>query len=165
VPIEYELHFEERGHQYTVDGRVVPSVTQVLEAGGLVNLAGIPPDLLGRVQERGRRVHKAAELLLRGELDWGSIGEEDAGYVLALDRFLSTQKYKPIAGTVEKPFYCREFDYCGTPDVVVEHIALRPRRTVQVLVDWKTGMMPAVRYQLAAYAISLKRFRCEIQAR
>jgi len=150
------LKFEEKGHRYTVDGRFVPSVTQVLEAAGLIDLTGIPTHILRRAGERGTRVHQAAALLLRGELDWSSVAEAIGGYVQALDTFLRYSKFEPIKETVEQPLYCPRYDYCGTPDVLGMHskpqlFGKRDKRTLTLL-DWKTGMMPAVRYQLAGYA-------------
>jgi len=148
------LRFEEHGHRYTVDGRVVPSVTQVLEAAGLIDLTGIPTHILRRAGERGTRVHQAAALLLRGELEWASVDEAIGGYVRALDSYLRNSNFKPVKESVETPLYCAQYDFCGTPDVLGTY-PLRGRHGVFVILDWKSGMMPAVQYQLAAYAHAL----------
>ena len=153
---QHSLQFEEEGHRYTVDGRRVWSVTQVLEAAKLIDLSAIPHDVLQRAAERGTRVHKAAALLLRGQLNWSAVSEEDGGYLMGLEKFLRNTGLSPIAETVETPLYCGQHDYCGTPDVVASFAMRRPARSVRVLVDWKTGMMPAVRYQLAGYAFPLQ---------
>jgi hypothetical protein len=149
-----DLQFEPMCHRYTVGGRFVPSVTQVLSAVGLIDLDGIPDDILRRAGERGTRVHQAAALLLRGQLDWASVDPEIGGYVLALDKVIRHTGFEPLAESVEKPLYCREFDFCGTPDVLAWYSFPR-RKKVLVVFDWKTGMMSAVRYQLAAYAHAL----------
>lgn len=154
----YDLHFEPWGHQYTVDGRFVPSVTQVLSAAGLIDLDGIPADILRRAGERGTRVHQAAALLLRGQLDWASVDPEIGGYVLALDSVIRHTGLRPEIAEVEKPIYCKEFDFCGTPDAIAWYSFPRrfgPPLEVKVVFDWKTGIMSAVRYQLAAYAHAL----------
>lgn len=147
------LQFEPDVHRYTIEGRFVPSVTQVLEAAKLLDLSGIPEHILIRAGERGTRVHQFAERMLKGTLDWADIDEEASGYVMALERFLRNTRLMPIPELVEQPLYCARWDYCGTPDLV----AWQPRRgrMHRVVVDWKTGMMPAVRYQLAAYAYPL----------
>ena len=148
------LHFEESGHCYTVDGRVKPSVTQVLEAAGLVDLAGIQEHILWRAADRGTKVHRAGVLLLRNNLDWASVADPIGGYVRALEAFLRQSGFTPDPESVECPLYSAEHEFCGTPDVVgMYRCALRGQiRPVRAVVDWKTGMMAAVRYQLAAYA-------------
>ena len=161
------LHFEEKGHRYTVDGRHVWSVTQALEGGGLIDLSGIPTHILRRAGERGTRVHEAAALLMRGVLDWATVDEAIGGYVIALDTFLRRTGFRPVKDSVETPLYCAQYDYCGTPDVLGTYIIPRPfGRPLEVfaVLDWKTGMMPAVRYQLAAYGHVLGvRHRCAVK--
>jgi hypothetical protein len=154
----HRLEFEQQGHRYTVDGRFVPSVTQVLEAAGLIDLEGIPTHILRRASERGTRVHQAAALLLRGELEWSSVDEAIGGYVRALDSFLRHSQFQPVKESVETPLYCAQYDFCGTPDVLGTYTIPRfhgDSVKVFAVLDWKTGMMSAVRYQLAAYAHAL----------
>lgn len=141
-----------------MDGRFVPSVTQVLEAAGLIDLRGIPEDVLRRAALRGTRVHQAAALLMRGDLDWSSVDDAIGGYVLALDSFMRQSRFEPVKESVETPLYCEQYDFCGTPDVLGTYTVPRPSgKPVKVfaLLDWKSGMMPAVQYQLAAYAHAL----------
>ena len=102
----HQIQFEERIHRYTVDGRFIPSVTQVLEAAGLIDLTGIPTHILRRAGERGTRVHQAAGLLLRGELEWASVDDAIGGYVRALDSFLRNSRFQPVKESVETPLYC-----------------------------------------------------------
>ena len=150
-----QLQFDARLHRYTVDGRCVPSVTQALEGAGYIDLKCIPEDVLRRAALRGTRVHQAAALLMRSELEWSSVDVAIAGYVLALDLFMRQTKFQPDVASVEKPLYCAEYDYCGTPDVAGLYTVPRLYGTplkARVLVDWKSGMMTAARYQLAAYA-------------
>ena len=64
-----------------------------------------------------------------------------------------------MKASVETPLYCAQYDYCGTPDVLGTYQLKRPsfgkRFEVFALLDWKSGMMPAVHLQLAAYAFPL----------
>ena len=147
------LHFEEACHRYTIDGREKPSVTQVLEAAGLVDLSGIDQEVLRCAADRGTKVHRAGSLLLRGNLDWASISDSIGGYVIALESFLRQSGFTADPERIERPLYSAEHGYCGTPDVVgVYHYGRRATQKVLAVADWKTGMMTAVRYQLAAYA-------------
>jgi hypothetical protein len=60
----HQVQFEERFHRYTVDGRFIPSVTQVLEAAGLIDLTGIPTHILRRLLN-GRTASLSASWLRR----------------------------------------------------------------------------------------------------
>lgn len=148
------VELEEGHHRYTVNGRFVPSVTQVLEAAGRINLQGIPEHVLWRAALRGTRVHQAAALLLQGVLDWATVDDAIGGYVRALDTFLRVSGFRPEPDSIEQRIYCPEFDYCGTSDVCGDFPNPRSysRRPIRAVVDWKSGMMPAVQYQLAGYA-------------
>jgi hypothetical protein len=148
-----DLFFEPIEHRYTVGEREIVSVTQILVAAGLTDLRGIPADILERAAERGRRVHEAAKLLLERRLDWATVDPAIGGYVRALDSMIRHTGLDPIPDKIEEPLYCAQYDYCGTPDALAWYF-LR-RRKVKVVFDWKTGMMEAVQYQLAAYAHAL----------
>lgn len=152
-----ELIFEPVEHRYTVDGRRVISVTQVLANAGLLDLSRIPREILDRAAERGKRVHEAAQLLLRGRLDWSTVTADIGGYVLALDSFLRDSRLRPVTNKIEQPFHCQDHDFCGTPDAVAWYgiQSAGRRREIQVVLDWKTGLSDAVQFQLAAYAHAL----------
>lgn len=64
-----ELRFDSTTHTYTVDGRRVPSVTQVLELAGLVDKTWFTD--FGR--DRGTYVHQMLELDDQGDLDEGAL--------------------------------------------------------------------------------------------
>jgi hypothetical protein len=134
-------------HQYTVEGVHYPSVTQVLQSVGLVNLSNIPEDSLLHAADRGTKVHKACALLLRDELDWTTLDPALEGYVLAMDSFMRQTKFEVLDGMIEERVYDARLGYCGTVDVVGNFDG-----GYSTVLDFKTGMMGAVRYQLAAYA-------------
>jgi hypothetical protein len=81
------IEFEPQTHTYQIDGRTVPSVTQVLEQ--IQTLEHIPPATLERARIRGQHVHEAMALLVRNDLDWDSLDEELVPYVEAGQRFLN----------------------------------------------------------------------------
>lgn len=80
------LEFDEASHTYTLDGRRLPSVTQVLEP--LQILEGIPAETLELARDRGHKVHHAIALMLQKHLEWSSVGTDIMGYVLAAKRFI-----------------------------------------------------------------------------
>ena len=56
------LTFEQETHTYRFDGKVIPSVTQVMKQASEDHYAGISPQRLAVAADRGTRVHKAIEL-------------------------------------------------------------------------------------------------------
>jgi len=83
---EPELTFEESEHVYRLDGRIIPSVTQVLEGAGLYDPSKYPPD----VASRGSYVHVLTALNDRGELTVDMLGRfpEYDGYMTAWRQFV-----------------------------------------------------------------------------
>lgn len=71
-----DLHFDPVAHRYTVDGRVLPSVTQVLELAGLVDKSWFTD--FGR--DRGHYAHQMLELDDLGDLDEASIDPQLVPY-------------------------------------------------------------------------------------
>jgi len=147
------LLFEPDTHTYSISGRRVPSVTQVLQAAGLMTwLDRIPPDKLAAGQARGTRVHKGVERILLGKFDWGGEADEyesagELGYLNAVLRWLDESKFKVNRKRVEHRFYNRKHAYAGMLDVEGE-----TGGGEQATVDFKSGGFEAsARLQLAAY--------------
>ncbi len=134
------LTFDAAAHRYSLDGKVLPSVTQVLEDVGIIDYSGIPWDTRQMALTRGSNVHLATQLDDEGDLDEESAGDL-MGYVqawraarahLKLDRF----------DHIERRMAHTQFLFAGTTD----------REVGNVIVDLKTNEAPWwVRIQLAAY--------------
>lgn len=77
------LTFDEATHTYTLAGRVLPSVTQVLKP--LVDYSHIPPAVLETARQQGIAVHRMVEADCKGSLidlpDWM------VGYFEAWEKF------------------------------------------------------------------------------
>lgn len=149
------LEFDAATHTYRLDGEPIPSVTTVLKSVGLVAYSHIPQEVLQEAAQRGTAVHKALELLDRGELVRETIDPSLEGYIVAYERFLSDSAFVP--GHIEHRVFHGLYRYAGTLD-----------RTGMlggslVVLDFKTGLaLPGHAIQLAAYANCLKgprRFR------
>lgn len=142
------LVFDEATHTYTVDGVVVPSVTQILSGACLYDFSMVAPDVLERKRQIGTAVHKAIELSLAGDLDEDWLPAAWAGYFRAWQKFVAdTGITDADIGPGEGPMYHTGFRYAGTPD---RQIYLDKRWAV---LDLKTTaeLHPAVGLQLAAY--------------
>lgn len=81
-------------------------------------------------------------MMIRGTLDWGSLGEDIAPYVYAAREFLDSEDEEIVAA--EQPFGSLRLGYGCTPDLV---------RKVSI-VEWKTTyrIYPEVAIQLAGQA-------------
>lgn len=121
-----ELLFDQPSHTYTLDGVVIPSVSQVITAGDTTNY---PPN---GAAERGTRVHRVLELLDKGELSQDYIaaikGREIEAFIdtyqawrLKLDLVANEEMYHgqldglAFAGTIDRVL--KIGDYLAVVDI------------------------------------------------
>lgn len=136
------LTFDPGPHVYRLDGKVVPSVTQILAP--LVDYSGIPPDVLETARIRGQWVHDAVNRHCRGVLDAATLGADVRPYFEQFLRFLAESGFVPTASEVRVA--SPKYGYAGTVDLVGEF-------QVETLLDVKaTADLPAaVGPQTAGY--------------
>lgn len=134
-----QLQFDEQTHTYRIDGRLVPSVTQVIRDVLPTWQGGTEWDM-----QRGRAVHACAAMIARGE----EFEHDPAitGQVEACGRFFAELRVMPYV--VEKAVYSSKYQYAGTLDLIAE-LPWGP-----TVVDYKATLGPTVPYQLAAYSIA-----------
>ncbi len=146
-----EIIFDKAAHQYRVDGRLVPSVTSVLNAAGLTN----PRFFTQESRERGTAVHSAIHYLVQGDLDESSLCKEVMRYFKAFVMFQNLTHFTTIFS--EYTVYSGDFDYIGTLDL---YGWLNGRR---VIIDVKTGSVPpTVDLQLWAYRRAAEEMGCKV---
>lgn len=146
------LLFDPENHVYTLNGRVVPSVTQCLAE--LEDYSKVPTDVLHAKAQLGTAVHAACELWLNGDLD-----EEDGlhpkvqPYFTQFQRWMKHYRFDPAL--VEQRVYSPTYGYAGTLDLFGK---LDGRN---VLIDIKTAsqFMGTFGPQTAAYAQALREDR------
>ena len=63
------LTFEEQGHVYRLKGERLISLTQILDAAGLVDYSHVDPTVLKNKAEFGTKVHEYTKWMDQGELD------------------------------------------------------------------------------------------------
>jgi hypothetical protein len=83
------LTFDHAAHRYALEGVIVPSVTQILKASGLIDFSGIPVGTLNAALERGTVVHEAIHFFNDGDLDLDQFREDFPAYVGYLEGWLS----------------------------------------------------------------------------
>lgn len=147
-----DLHFDEEAHAYTLNGRRVPSVTQVLDP--LNALDGIPWDVLEAARIFGNHVHLACHWYNLGTLDWESLDDRLAAYVRGYVRFLTDTGFVVLAS--EERVASVKCGYAGTLDV--RGLLPKPKSKLRCLVDLKsTATLPrTVGPQTAAYENALR---------
>lgn len=138
-----ELLFDPAAHAYTVEGRRVPSVTQVLAP--LIDYSKVPPDTLERARLLGSAVHRMTELYDLDDLDMDSLADELRPYLTAWIKFRAETGFVPE--TIEKRMFHPALRFAGTPD---RSGLINGRRAV---VDIKKMLRlgPVIGLQLAAY--------------
>ena len=135
------LDFDEESHTYRHNGKVVPSVTQILKDLGFIDDEWFTEES----RNRGNNVHRACELLDNGNLDWLSVSDEIRGYVAAYESFLSESKCGILE--VEQRLFNENLFVAGTVDRIIK---LNGRTTV---LDIKSGAHQKWwKYQVAGYA-------------
>lgn len=137
------IEFDKDQHAYRVNGRAVPSVTQVLVPLDL--LEGIPLATLEHARIRGQHVHEAMALLVRDALDWDSLDPQLRPYIEGGRRFLEESGITVIAS--EYRVACARLRCAGTLDL------LGHWRKSEALIDFKATatLPPSVGPQTSAY--------------
>ncbi len=154
----HNLKFEETDHKYTVDGRTVKSVTQILSSVGVKNEEGYFNSLTGAeyitddtAAEFGKAFHKYACYMLTGVRCVYDTDMEP--WIDGLNKFLEAHSFLlsapcKYASFVELPLYSEKYDYAGTADWIVELL------NKIIVIDWKTSIAKQRHWnwQTAAYA-------------
>lgn len=148
------LHFDEATHEYrfhdpaapAVWGKVVPSVTQILHAVGIIDDTWFKEE--HRI--RGRYVHRMILYEERQVLDERTVDPRLRGYLEAYRRFIAEHEPGPCL-LIEQPLADPVLGYAGTPDQV------RILRNDHSLIDHKTGIsLPWHPIQTAAYNVLVR---------
>lgn len=137
------LTFDPETHTYRWHGEIVPSVTQILAAEGLIDSRHHTPE----AALRGQYVAQATWLDDQGQLDYAALDDRLRGYVDAWRKFRVESRFEMLAGEerVVSPFGT----YAGTLD---RRGTMTPGKGMWLL-DGKTGApCPWHPIQTAAYS-------------
>lgn len=143
------LTFQEQGHIYRMNGIEIPSVTQIIKAGGLADFSNVNPEILDRSIQFGNAVHKAVELKCKDTLDNNSVDNAIKGHILQWERFCADFHFE---SEIQEHKFFHKLGYAGT----IDHIGKIGQNGV--LVDIKTGsvkcadIVQVCAYGLAVYA-------------
>lgn len=108
------LTFEEEGHIYKLDGKVIPSVTEIINF--MDEYAGIPKDVMQKAQKRGSMVHLCTHFYDNETLDYSSVDEKIEPYLAAWIQFRAYSGYVPMFS--EQKVFSEKFMFAGTFDTL-----------------------------------------------
>ncbi|MBQ4121442.1 MAG: hypothetical protein IJD35_05445 [Clostridia bacterium] len=142
------LAFEEDSHTYTLNGIVIPCVSDIMEPLSMVKYRGINEATLDAAAEKGTMVHNSIENWIKFEIE--DVPPEHQGY---FDGFLEWwNKYKPEVIGSEMRLFHKLMMYGGTVDllsIIGGKLTLTDFKTTYTLSDM------TCRVQLEAYAQAL----------
>ena len=133
-------------HIYTVDGKIMPSVTQILQAH--LQIDYFHHDDYYR--NRGSEVDRCSVLYLEDDLDWDTVDRRVLPYINQFKDFCEATGYMPMEhhGFVHNP----QLGYAGEYDLLGYFM----NKSGKVLIDIKTGdKRPHYKLQTAMYAMAL----------
>jgi hypothetical protein len=109
------LTFDEEHHIFTVNGKVIPSVTTILKKAGMTpDYSFVDP----WYAQRGTYVHKATELWEKGTLDEDTIDPLISGYV---DAYKACRRDFPVTVTGQEiRLWHPQLKYAGIIDMTIE---------------------------------------------
>jgi len=142
------LEFNAEKHEYRFDGRIVPSVSNILAP--YMDFSKIPPQKLIDKQAWGNSVHLYLQEYDRGILDYDAIDDvldpeapNIKQVVLKWDKFIDPYLEKHDTMKIEHRMFSPRLRYAGTADRIVGN----------TVIEIKTSLpRKAVGVQLAAYA-------------
>lgn len=108
---------EPETHTYRLPGgEVVPGVTRLLRP--LIDLAGIPKDVLEAKADLGRRVHAACHYLSENDLEPSSVEPDVAPYLAGFERFIVESGARIVAN--ERIVHSQQWGYAGQLDLIAD---------------------------------------------
>lgn len=150
-----ELHFDSVRHVYTLDGVILPSVTQIMRPLSSAEYAGVDSAMLKAAAARGTAIHEAIEFYA----EYGAI-DCPQDYMPYFAAYLKWhEEVKPVNIASEQATWHTQLLYAGT----IDRTAIVDRK--RTLIDVKTtaalnDMLATV--QLEAYARALATHGVEV---
>jgi len=141
------LTFEPVSHTYRLEGREIPSVTQILSDNRLrADFRFVNPDVLERARRLGQAAHAAAHYYDEGSLDTATVAPEVQPYLDAWRLFVEERQVHMLQ--LEQLWADPLYLFAGTIDRVAEVDGIERA----IILDIKTGEATGTNYQTAAYA-------------
>lgn len=122
------LELDQDTHKYTVDGREVRSVTQILQGVGIIEVWKYRKS----GTQRGSEIHECLALIDKGIVKSDVfVDTGHYGYMAAYEIFKKQTEFQ--VGAVEQNLYSKTYNIAGTPDRVGS------LKGSECILDFKTG--------------------------
>jgi len=120
------IEFEEETHTYIVNGKKLPSVTQITNILSNMEYSEVSPEILEKAGERGTKVHKAIEDLT----NWNDyeLEEKYEDYMLSYKKAKALENITPLEAEVR----LTNNEFCGTID------SISKIDNTKIIIDYKT---------------------------
>lgn len=142
------LVFRDEDHTYWLDGKLVPSVSQVIRDNRLgADFSQVPADDLAQARALGTAVHAALHYEDEGTLDPATVDPRVQPYIDAWRQFKVERGVTVVE--MERRYADHTYRVAGTLDRIL--VVTEGRRGVRVVGDIKTGNVEGANYQTAAY--------------
>lgn len=123
------FQFDEQMHRYTVDGVELPGITSLLKP--LTKYDDVPEFMLKKKAAFGRGVHKLVEIFLKGNDE--STNGFSADVWRCFNGFVKFwgehPKWHDAPRIIERPMYHPKLKYAGTPDIILDGVAIIELKT------------------------------------
>lgn len=139
------LSFNEDNHEYKLDGLLIPSVTQIIQDAGLINLDWVNPELLAEKADLGKKIHSTTELYDTGNLNAEELHPTLKSYLNSWVKFRTDYNFVPTE--IELMLAHSLYRYAGR----IDRIGFVNKELT--LIDIKSGSVQKTNaLQTAAYA-------------
>lgn len=128
------LQFDAELHRYMLDGRRLPSVTEILHPVTEHEYCGVDREVMDRAAALGKAVHRLVELDIAGTLDEDALDDSLRPYLSQWRQFLAQSGFLAIHS--ERRVHSARYGYAGTLDLAGTlngtHAVIDAKRTAAV---------------------------------
>ena len=142
------LEFDEEKHEYKLDGKVIPSVTQIMQFITDRKYENVTESILDIAKEKGTEVHESIEVY--NKTGYAGISEEYKGYLDAYIKWIKDYQIDRTKLESEVKVCNKILQYAGTVDIIYNKENIIDIKTCSEL-DTKTTSV-----QISAYKEALK---------
>lgn len=143
---ENNFFFDEVEHIYHLNNRIIPSVTQILQAEGITDYSFADES----DRDFGTAGHSVTELWDKGVLDIETIAEPLIPCLEVWKKFLKDFEVILFLGGIEKPIYSSRYLFGVTPD----RVGLVNNKVTVIEIKFSKAIQRSTGIQLAAQAIA-----------
>jgi len=138
--------FDEATHIYRLDNRIIPSVTQILQAEGITDFSFADES----DRNFGKAGHKVTELWDKGILDIKTVAESLIPCLEVWKKFLKDFEVTIFPGAIEKHIFSSRYSFGTTPD----RVGLVNNKVTVIEIKFSKSIQRSTGIQLAAQAIA-----------